>query len=55
MNSLRNLNRTGKDSVTLVKAVALIIGACIAAGIIAVDFLHGELGELIHVLPVTSL
>jgi hypothetical protein len=55
MNSVRNLNRTGKDSLTMVKAVSLVIGACIAAGIIAVDFLNGQLGEWIHILPVTSI
>lgn len=52
MEPVRKFNT---HSINIVKALALAIGTCTAAGIVALEFLNGNINYLLHALPVSVI
>jgi hypothetical protein len=52
MDSVRKLKKT---SGTLVRVLALVMGTCTAAGIVAIELLAGNFTQLLHILSLSAV
>jgi hypothetical protein len=51
---LHTTNKAQKYQYIIFKVVTLIMGTCTAAGIVAIEFLTGNLAQIVHFLSTSS-